>query len=529
MSLLLPRVNDRQKWLMPVMSSPHHGAHAVDGKLALYPWRNIFVRQGAEVSGDGSKASPLNDLALIFKDDALECICQALCCDCITVFVDGDISVVSQDKEGESSGGCELVAVDGQGRDYRGNLRIAPWGERLKIKAVREFSLAALDGEELCEETSLLIGVRNVSGVEFRDVDIELTLKGAYEEKVDEDAAAEPRPAPRMNVMARLHCAEGLRRCAFPGCTLSAVVKIDVSTEIGYRVYRVVDDGGGWGGLPPGWDSGGGWGGGGGGGGGGVGWGGYAPIIPPDEDEDDGGGGGDFDETDPDGAGAGWDSGKINVKCVIRCYIGCDGSDIGASRTAISSHVETSVGAMVDAAGVAASRGIYCDSFVCDSASRIILRGGGNEYQVFKDGELVKSGVEPYSLTGHGLVSGIMSSRDGVFNGVLGSCLSEVLADALNTPHSRDASTGEEAVWAVGGMSQAEAYGFRACRRAVVALADCTCEALATHPQKWLEVACPYMGNRDAKTTDSVGSDNYCHASHVDLCGNIGECYSPLE
>jgi|GEM_PF-4655179 len=510
MSIMSPRPSEPRPWLMPVMSSPVNGAHGIAGKLALYPWKNIFVREGADINGDGAKENPLNSLAQIFDDDDLECLCQSLCCDCITVFVSGDI--IAGREEGKNGLPDEMIAVDGKGRDYAGNLRIAPWGSaKLKIGAERDFMLSGGEDGATSEKITMM-GVKNVSGVIFENVEIALRLTGYYQVQEGEEAVE----IPKLNIQGKMICADGLIRCAFPDAILSAIATIDIRTGIEYATYRPSkkehdgSDGSG-----PGWGGGGiGDGDGGGGGGSSPGWDSNAPDIPKDDEEEE-------DEEKEDSENASeliWGSGAINVRLIMRGFVGCSSADITDSKANISADIKTSVGAVVDGAGVASSKEISCQSFACLCISNILVEGGGTEFKRYDAEGLIESGVETYSLTGHGNLSGIMSSPESSLSGVLCECKSTVEAIGTNTPHTKNELTGEVQTFPIGGSSKAESYGFRACNRAKISLSDCECYALASHPVLWGHVARPLSGNVGADIADSTFSEPYCLSNHVDFC-----------
>jgi len=497
---------------MPVMASPGNGVHSIDGEFALYPWKNIFVREGAEVNGDGSKANPLNSLQQIFDDDGLECLCQSLCCDSITVFVAGEI--MPPYEKGEENQPAEMLAIDGRGRDYAGKLHVTPWfASELKINVFRDFVLSGGESS-VTSEKIIMTGIKNVSGVIFENVAINLQLTGTYLADEEEEKPVE---IPDLRVYGRMICAEGLSNCAFPGSYLLAKTSIDIKTGIEYKTYRLKkEDDSGDSSDYPGWGGGSlGDGGGGGGGGSSPGWDSNAPDIPENEEDEET----EKEKEKEDAALLGWDSGDVNVKITMRGFAGCNGADLTDAKTDIIADVQTSVGADIDGAGVVSSKEISCNSFICNCKSEILIEGGGAEYTKYdEDGTLVESGVERYSLMGRGILSGIMSSPDSSLAGVLCECVSVVTAIAINTPYSKDEKTGETQTFQIGGSSLAESFAFRACNRAKISLADSSCEAEAIHPVLWGQIARPYSSNVGADISGSTASEAYCLSSDVDFC-----------
>ena len=105
----------RRDTRMRIARTAAGGMHG--GMFQLYRRADIYIDLDAENSGDGSEARPLNSFEALIADDEVECTCRALCCDKIVVRVKGTLA----------------APVDGNGRDYGGNLAVLPWGAGAQI------------------------------------------------------------------------------------------------------------------------------------------------------------------------------------------------------------------------------------------------------------------------------------------------------------------------------------------------------------------------------------------------------------
>ena len=160
--ILRPRPDSADPWTLPAAMASR-GALLGEVK-SLYPNRVIWVDYSAETAGDGSYSRPFQSLDVVFGDDTLECVCQHLCADKITVRVKGPVDV--------SAG-----AMDGNNRHYARHLVIRPWndGERLEVRRI-VFSDTREEGPLTA---SMRIGgdmVYNLHGVKWLDTDFKYIL-----------------------------------------------------------------------------------------------------------------------------------------------------------------------------------------------------------------------------------------------------------------------------------------------------------------------------------------------------------------
>lgn len=164
--ILRPRPDSADPWTLPAAMASR-GALLGEVK-SLYPNRVIWVDYSVEAAGDGSYSRPFQSLDVVFGDDTLECVCQHLCADKITVRVKGPVDV--------SAG-----AMDGNNRHYARHLVIRPWndGERLEVRRM-VFSDTREEGPLTA---SMRIGgdmVYNLHGVKWLDTDFKYILKAYY-------------------------------------------------------------------------------------------------------------------------------------------------------------------------------------------------------------------------------------------------------------------------------------------------------------------------------------------------------------
>lgn len=175
------------------------------GAFQLFPDRPIYLDFDAENGGSGTEASPLNSFNALFADDGLECLCQSLCCNKITVKIKGMF---------KNSGELDELSVEGNGRDYSGNLVIEPWQTACILNG-----LTVITGSENTMIDSEIGFFENVSGVVFRNLTFNWLV-----------SAEKPADSTEKSGLGLIGELNGFKNCSnlrFINCSISQIVRIN--------------------------------------------------------------------------------------------------------------------------------------------------------------------------------------------------------------------------------------------------------------------------------------------------------------
>lgn len=474
-SLLYPRESDPNPWLMPVMSSPNHGLHDPERRKlpALYPKRTIWVDQDAGSSGDGSHGKPLNDIKQVFEDDALECVCQALCCDRIPVCVKGTLRLsVSGDNVTASLSDIANL-IDGKNRHYNRALEIRPWADGGRVRLEVQVSLHVPDvkGARIDLNQAVRV-VRNLHGVVWRATDVVITLKITCDKTPEEI---------NINATAELIGFDACRDMALIDSSIVIDPVVDVISKTVDPTYEWEDGGGGGGGYhwpplpgtptPPPYT-----------------WPGDPPIYVPPV--------------------------SYTSRCITRGVNNSAGLIAIRLTCDLRATAYSNVGAIAESVVV-----LNCpDNFLHTLTVRRNLAhaettGSGESY-TNTDGS---HGVRRYYLAAQALAMDIAGCGDGRMTAILGGSSAKALCNAGNTPHHVSAK-GLRTTYDVGGFARAAAVGFFGNHVTSFETCDAAPEANAVHPSRYGWRTCPFQSNKDAVFTLCTGGAGACSANDPGFC-----------
>lgn len=425
-----------QNWKMPLARTQSGGNY---GLFPLFPNRPIYLDFDAITSGIGTAASPINSLATLFADDNLECVCQELCCNKITVKIKGTFA---------NAGGENEIAVDGLNRDYAGNLVIEPWNTSCILNGS-----TVITGSENTVVLSEISFFENLSGVIFRNL--------TFNWLVSSEKPADSTEKSGLGLIGELNGFKNCSNLRFINCSISQVVRIDFAVgDYGWKPADneagkiLIDEE-----ILPEWNEGNygiyfprgvAWGGGGygrgrgGGGGGGSGW---------------GDGGTAMDET-------------CKVFFTAANFRECTSIQINNCTLKTDIDLRSNAGARGWAFNLLATPFCDIDDIVATATSQTYDARAGEE----KDGEIL-----PYSLVADSIVSGLANCS----NSSLLRCQFATTAGATATPINTPTNGN------IGGQSKAESYAILNGVNFAAGSSTLTSIATAIHPARWAYMADP--------------------------------------
>ena len=398
------------------------------GRFMLYRKADIYIdldKDKVPEDADGSEESPLNSFAALFEDDEVECTCRNICCDKIVVRVKGELKDM----------------IDGQNRDYAGNLVVLPWQGKLELKV--ESRPHAAKGAHLQIEQHL---AANLHGVMFRGVDFVNALR------VDKDGEVEDGDS--LSAAGEINIFRNCRDIAVVDCKLDILGEFSVATLPGIKDSEAGSGEGG----------GGGWSGGGGGGGGGVGGGG-------------GGGGGGWGSgtygLEKDWVDSGMDSmsihGVTKTICVACCFRDCPGARVSGSSLSVKLDIRSSTGSQAQAFGLNRSAMPRIEnSFIAVQAGALDAAWGW--IHADEDGR-----VGGFDSTAIAVACPLALCRAPAIADAALAATATANANPYNLP----------TVGGVGGISTSEAYDLLACPAGEIVGATGRAGANASHPTRW--------------------------------------------
>lgn len=399
------------------------------GAFQLFPDQPIYLDFDAENDGSGTEASPINSFNTLFADDDLECLCQSLCCNKITVKIKGTF---------KNSGDLDELAVEGNSRDYSGNLVIEPWQTDCILNG-----LTVITASENTMIDSEIGFFENVSGVVFRNL--------TFNWLVSAEKPANSNERSGLGLIGELNGFKNCSNIRFINCSLSQIVRIDFAagdynwpaTDPVVVVREDEDE------LTPGWlhgyygmdDARGGWGGG--GYGGGSLWTDYAP-------KDD----------------------SCKVFFTASNFRECSGIRLDNCRIVADVDLRSNSGSRGWAFNLLASPlAEITDTSAIATAQTYDARAGSVSGDV----------VSGYSLVADSIASGLANcSNSGILN-----CRFTTTAGATATPINTPTS-GE-----IGGQSKAESFAVLNAVNFDASGSVLTSSATAKHPERWSYMADP--------------------------------------
>lgn len=478
--ILRPVQDTRDAWLFPVMAAPWRRSLSEDGILQHYPKPPMVI-----------DAAKLQD---VLDDETLHCVCNALCCDRLTVLVHGN-RVIEPD----------AGPINGLGRDFAFRLELRPLAGRCKIEIPVNMDLTAEIVPEADPVTTVIAHqlsvLQNARGIVFRDFDFAISITI--------HCTSENRDQVRFLIDSILEVVKDCHGCAFVNCTSSIIVEVvnhskvvlpdvyDPSTGSGGGSSD--EDGGG-----PGWPvdgySGGG-GGGGGGGWGGPGWenGGY---NPPGENASPGGG-----DQSPI-----LFLGDVDTRVRAFAFCSCQDSFFVGSTATVRILARSSVGVDVTAAGWQGCSGPLAKLCQGDISIDALVSSAGVPY-TNADGS---HGISRYSLTARTEARLVAYSDMEALTAIAGTTSAKAICQGDNTPYHADPE-GNVSTFTVDGAALATSVGFLANTANLISVCDATATAAARHPTAWARIAAAYRHNH-AETTGNTGTPSACSSNIPQWC-----------
>ena len=402
----------RRDTRMRIARTAAGGMHG--GLFQLYRRADIYIDLDAEDNGIGSEASPLNSFEALIADNEVECTCRALCCDKIVVRVKGTLA----------------APVDGNGRDYGGNLAVLPWGAGVEL-AQRFVQTLTIAGMVLSVDL-----FANLHGVLFRN------LSFLNEVNVTKDDSVED--GEKLQFAGDLTIFNACRKIVLENCTLAVLARVVAVTDPG--IYEKVASGGGYYyGVGGGGD-----GGGGGGGyyGGGMTWGQNDYQFPEQPGK----------PAEPDRT--------ARVVCVGACLKKCQSPRVATSFLKTDLNLFSSSGARAQAfafnqcaSSRVSSTQAYSNAYTMDAV-------GGNTV----DGK-----IETFS---------VVAISQGI---PLGLCATPAVTSCTLTARAiaEGVATNKPSAGEIGGIAEAEAYDLLKCVNAEIDKTTGHANASAKHPVRW--------------------------------------------
>jgi len=418
------------------------------GKFLLYKNVDIYMDLSSETDGDGSESNPINSFDTLFGDDELECTCQALCCDKITVRVRGEIPENSDDATG----------IDGNDRNYIGNLVIRPWGESETLQTDLELSA----GDTQIIERNLF---QNLHGVIFQDLHFVEMVNILRNDDGDD----------RLGLLGEINVFKSCKNLAFENCSLLIDGKVVVGDVASIGVLQetieikeeeevipwdsVVIDGDG------------------GGGGGGGGW---------DYGICHGGDGGDGKSNNDHGV-----YGKIdNIFCTATGLRECELATVENTSIKIKLVINSSTEAKSQTFGILRSPlSEVTNSEIITNAVAYNSKGG----EVTEATETEPEKIAGYDISAYSYASPVALCDTILLDKVKTSAISVSRVFPLNTP-----TEGE-----IAGISRSESYGVIACNNSVIMAASGAQQAVTENPIKREEIT---DGIRQCENATITGS-----------------------
>lgn len=431
-----------------------HPGGMYGGSFMLVRKADIYIDLNAVESGDGSAEAPINSFDVLFADDEVECTCRALCCDKIVVKVKGDLPADD----------AATVIINGQGRDYAGNLVITPWGDACTLQAKATYQAKA--GEKLEVYRDLF---RSLHGVWFRDIELVNTVT------VEKDATV--KDGDKLEVVGDINIFNGCRDLDFRRCNLLVGGRFDVGTAPGVILpYNPLP------GEEPEYEP-------------GIhgigGESGYTRrnYVLPARGGSGGSnwqGGGTSGTSGTSGTGAWEIIAAARVICVGSCLRMSPGAVIADSTLNTDLDIRSSTGARAQAFGILRSGG----SRIANSATIVIAHAYDN---AGGDIDAETGEIAAFSLVADAVAVPVAMSGPADIDRASLSSDARAQATPANTPTNGG----------IGGIAKAEAYSGLGSPNSMIASTTGAAAAYATHPNRWIYTV---DGLRDCAGSDVTAS-----------------------
>lgn len=479
--LLAPKQGDTNPWLFPIAMANRGALHSDTARRWLYPKRTIWVDTTASTNGDGTHSRPLNKLAYLFEDDLLECVCQHLCADHITVRVKGAPMLIGT--AGVVPNAPPLRLIEGANRDYNMRLLIRPWtnGARLSLGVtLRAHATSGQLGITFKQEAAVIQGLH---GVHWLDTDMSIQLIVTCE------VPAVPVPGQTLfiNNAGIIGCMDTCHRSILQGCRLLVTNRVDaVKIQRGPDVAP----------APPGLGVGGGIGGGDGGSGSPGSGGNYPwpdivrppnptyPWTPPSEPTTPV----IITPTVPPNAVAVVYGIKDSERIIVR--------DLQCQLIAL---------AQSNVAGEARAYAIWgclrpnLQHIITGTKAEALVKGYGVAYS-----NELGEGVTGYQMAATASATAIRDCRRAAVVDATGTTYASAIAEPGNLPYFQY-TTGAYRSGIIGGSANAEAYGIAGCTNTSIQDTYYTVYATAQHPVSAVQASAPYGDNKGAVYNNATG------------------------
>lgn len=489
--LLRPSTDTRDAWLFPAM--------AATWRRGLGPTPQHYPRPPLVVDAE--------NLQQVLDDDTLHCVCNALCCDRLTVFVRGSHSLAGLELDPPDLENATERAnlLDGHDRDYRLHLELRPIAGRctleIPVRVMVTASPTAGDSGIVTDIRRQIAVIRRIRGVAFKNFDFNI--------RVNLYCASADRDKIRFRLQSLLECVTDCPGCAFANCTATislTVNNLNQHKPLFIDTYVPPSDPG----LPPrpggpGWGGGnaGGGGSGGGGGPGSPGWdngkytwpgSGTGPVTPGEPEEP-------------------WlEFGARDVVIRAAAFSNCRDAVFFDTRADVNLATDTLIGAESIAYGWLNCGGWLNRLCYASIVNNVRVSGSGQSYR-HSDGA---HGIMNYALTAQAESRLVANSGGGDIETFAGLAWATAMCYEENQPYHTDAA-GNTSHGKIGGAALALSYGMIGNRGGTLAASDVTCRARARHPVSHAALAVPYRSNT-AEQSANTGSAEFCDSNLPGWC-----------
>ncbi len=485
--LLRPRPSDTDKWLFAIAKASGHSLHGE--KRQLYPKRTIWLDETAMFHGDGSYYKPLKHISAIFDDNTLECVCQNLCTDKITIRVKNNLqSYIYKNLKGDRYSIHSFI--NGKNRDYNYRLVFRPWNdnERIKVKLICDLPVITTSSYIRIQQHIALL--KNLHGTKWINTDFEIIFRLT--------TMVQPKEI-KMYVDSRMICIDTCKKSIFVNCTFKNRIVIDALWRllpdeiIGYDpddFDGIPGDGeageaGDWD-----WDDGG--------------WG-YYPWPPSSEIDDD------YSKypwppPPKDEESIIW-TGEMPVSSFTTALYDCPNSIIRNSSCNMIADCQSEKGVKSESYGVVNSQNCDIKNFTMNCISNAIAEAGGLP---------VTSGIAGFDLTALSLASGIINCKKSKIDSCKATTNAKALANALNEPYIE--KDGVKKTLSIGGFSQAIATGFTNNNNSKFQNCNADVFSYAKHPVLWGYKNCAFYYNLNSVFSNCIQPESLCKSNDLAYC-----------